>query len=143
MKFTALFFVFVFFVSSSLFSQDPVTGLWRNIDDETGKPKAEIQIYEENGVIYGKVIKLLDKKEPNPLCKKCPAEFKDKPIEGLRIMWGIRREGNKYTDGNILDPKNGNIYKCRIELVEPNKLKVRGFLGISALGRTQYWYRIQ
>ncbi|MCS7205301.1 MAG: DUF2147 domain-containing protein [Leptospiraceae bacterium] len=124
------------------FAQTPV-GLWRNIDDETGKPKAEIEIFEENGVLYGRIVKLLNPSEPNPKCKKCPGEFKDKPIEGLRIMWGLKKTGNEYTGGKILDPNNGNIYSCKMELVEPNKLKVRGFLGVSLLGRTQYWYRIK
>ncbi len=118
-------------------------GLWQNIDDETGKPKAHIQIYEVNGVLYGKIVKLINPDEPNPKCTKCPGEFKDKPVEGLQIMWGLKKDGNEYTGGKILDPKKGNIYSCKIELIEPNKLKVRGFLGVSLLGRTQYWYRIQ
>ncbi len=126
----------------SLLAQSPV-GLWKNIDDETGEAKAEIEIYEQNGILYGKIVKLLKKEEPEPRCTKCPGEFKDKPIEGLQIMWGLKKDGNAYKDGKILDPKKGSIYGCKIELVDANKLKVRGYLGFSALGRTQYWYRIK
>jgi uncharacterized protein (DUF2147 family) len=132
----------IFFIAGSLLAQTPV-GVWKNIDDVTGEAKAHIQIYEENGVLYGKIIKLLKKEEPNPKCTKCPGNFKDQPIEGLQIMWGLKKDGNEYTGGKILDPKTGNIYSCKIELLEPNKLKVRGFLGFSVLGRTQYWYRVQ
>lgn len=140
MKKTILFQIF--FLMGSVFAQSPV-GVWQNIDDETGKPKAHIQIYEVNGVLYGKILKLINPDEPNPKCTKCPGNFKDQPVEGLQIMWGLKKEGNEYTGGQILDPKKGNIYKCKIELVDNNKLKVRGFIGVSLLGRTQYWYRIQ
>lgn len=135
---TLILFLFV----GSLFAQSPV-GLWKNIDDETKEEKAEIEIYEQNGILYGKIVKLLKKEEPNPKCTKCPGQFKDQPIEGLQIMWGLKKEGNEYTGGSILDPKSGKIYGCKIELIDANKLKVRGFLGVSLLGRTQYWYRIK
>lgn len=140
MKKTILFLIF--FLIGSVFAQSPV-GVWQNIDDETGKPKAHIQIYEVNGVLYGKILKLINPDEPNPKCTKCPGNFKDQPVEGLQIMWGLKKEGNEYTGGQILDPKKGNIYRCKIELIDNNKLKVRGFIGVSLLGRTQYWYRIQ
>jgi uncharacterized protein (DUF2147 family) len=134
--------ILTFILAGSLFAQTPV-GTWQNIDDETGKPKAHIEIYEMNGVLYGKIVKLINPDEPNPKCTKCPGEFKDKPVEGLQIMWGLKKDGNEYTGGKILDPKSGNIYSCKIELLGPDKLKVRGFLGVSLLGRTQYWYRLK
>ncbi len=137
-----LFLILMIMGVGGLLAQSPV-GLWKNIDDETGEAKAEIEIYEQNGILYGKIVKLLKKEEPEPRCTKCPGEFKDKPIEGLQIMWGLKKDGNVYKDGKILDPKKGSIYGCNIELVDANKLKVRGYLGFSALGRTQYWYRIK
>ncbi|MFN3604553.1 MAG: DUF2147 domain-containing protein [Leptonema sp. (in: bacteria)] len=140
MKKITIWIIFLFV--GSVFAQSPV-GMWQNIDDETGKPKAQIQIYEQNGILYGKIVKLINPDEPNPKCTKCPGNFKDQPVEGLQIMWGLKKEGNEYTGGNILDPKKGNIYRCKIELVDNNKLKVRGFIGFSLIGRTQYWYRLQ
>ena len=67
---------------------------------------------------------------------------KDKPIEGLVIMKGLEKDGDEYNGGKILDPKNGKYYKCYITLEEANKLKLRGYIGCSLVGRTEYWYRV-
>ncbi|GAB4415787.1 MAG: DUF2147 domain-containing protein [Bacteroidia bacterium] len=132
-----------------LSAQSPV-GVWKTIDDETGKPKSLVQIYEENGKYYGKITKLF--REPNedqdPYCDECDPKdprYKKRVI-GMVILTGLKKESStKWGDGEILDPKNGEVYDCYIELVEPNKLKVRGFIGTwltgSSLGRTQYWHR--
>ena len=66
---------------------------------------------------------------------------KGQKIKGLVIIEDIKKDGDEYNDGTILDPENGKEYKCYLELEEPNKLKVRGYLGFSLLGRTQYWIR--
>ena len=114
-------------------------GTWKTIDDETGKPKSFVQIYEYQGKYYGKVIKLINPSEPNPKCTKCPGQAKDKPIIGLNIMWGLSQDGNEYSGGQIMDPNNGKVYSAKI-WVEGNTLKVRGYLG--PFYRTQTWYRV-
>ena len=73
----------------------------------------------------------------------CDGEDKNKPIEGLVVIKGLNKKGNEYKGGKILDPKSGNLYNCIIILEEKDKLKVRGFIGISLFGRTQYWYRVK
>ncbi len=120
-----------------------VTGKWKTIDDETGEEKSIVEIYQDNGKIYGKVIEILNPARKNATCTECEGADKDKPIEGLVIIRGLEKDGDEYNDGKILDPQNGKLYKCYIELESANKLKVRGYIGFSLLGRTQYWQRIE
>ena len=121
------------------FAQSPV-GTWRTIDDETGKPKSHVEIYEQNGKLYGKITKLLSPSEPNPTCKKCSGAKKGKPIEGLVIIEGLKKDGDEWEDGTILDPSKGKTYDCKIWL-EGDKLKVRGYVAL--FYRTQTWQRVK
>lgn len=127
-------------------AQTPV-GLWKTIDDETGKLKSIVEITEtEEGYLEGTVVEVLHSvMGPNPVCKKCPGEFKDKPVKGLTIMWDVPAEANDGTwgSGQILDPKKGKIYKVKLSLEEDGRLKVRGFIGFSLLGRTQHWIPLE
>lgn len=121
-------------------------GIWKTIDDETNKPKSLVQIYEQNGKLYGKVIKLFREpgEEQDPVCDECDEDdprYKKRVI-GMVILEDLEPDGkDAWSDGEILDPANGSVYGCNIELQGANKLKVRGFIGFSLLGRTQYWYR--
>jgi uncharacterized protein (DUF2147 family) len=119
-----------------------VTGKWKTIDDETGEAKSVVEIYKQNGEIYGKVVEILDPAKRDLTCTECPGADKGKPIMGLVILKGLEKDGDEYNDGTIMDPNNGKVYKCYIELESANKLKVRGYIGFSLLGRTQYWYRV-
>lgn len=119
-----------------------VTGKWKTIDDETGKPKSIVEIYEQNGKLFGKVVEILtDKKEAK--CDKCPGTDKGKPIKGLTIIKGLKKDGSSYSGGTIIDPNSGKEYKCAIKLNGSEKLDVRGYVGIQALGRTQTWIRVK
>ena len=120
-----------------------VVGKWNTIDEVTGKAMSVVEIFEYNNKIYGKVIDILNPKNRNNTCKDCPGEDQNKPILGLIIIKGLVKDGTEYNDGKILDPKTGKLYKCYIELESTNKLKVRGYLGISLIGRTQYWERVK
>lgn len=131
------------FVSCVFYSQDKsVLGKWKTIDDETGEAKSIVEIYEKSGKIYGKVIAILDVVHKNNLCENCSGEDANKPILGLTVIKGLTRDGKEYNSGKILDPKSGKLYQCFITLEKTDKLKVRGYIGISLLGRTQYWQRI-
>ncbi|OGQ60015.1 MAG: hypothetical protein A3J24_12485 [Deltaproteobacteria bacterium RIFCSPLOWO2_02_FULL_53_8] len=119
-------------------------GLWKNIDDETGKPKALIRITDSNGEIKGKIEKLFRAagEEQNPTCDKCEGSRKDQPIVGMTILWGMKPDGEEYGGGQILDPSNGKTYKSKMAFADSNKkLKVRGYIGMPMLGRTQTWVR--
>ena len=128
-------------LSVSIWSQSAI-GTWKTIDDEDGKVKSHVSIYEENGKLFGKVIKLIDPEQT--ICTACKGDKKDKPIEGMQILWDLKGvKSNLWKGGKIMDPKNGKVYKCKIELVDSSTLNVRGFIGFSLLGRTQTWYRLE
>ncbi len=120
-------------------------GRWETIDDETGERKSIVAIWEEDGRLFGRIESLFRQpgEDPNPLCDQCDGERKDQPIIGMTILWDLRRDGNEYSGGHILDPNNGRTYRCRIAVEDGGaKLRVRGFIGFSLLGRTQYWHRV-
>ena len=116
-------------------------GRWKTIDDKTGNPKAIVQIYEDRGKLFGRIEESLNPKA-NKICDKCRDERKGKPIVGLVIMRGLARKGEEYSGGDILDPDNGSVYRCKLKLIDNGqKLSVRGFIGFSLLGRSQVWLR--
>lgn len=134
--------MYTLLLSLFLLLQTPsVEGTWVNIDDETGVAKSEIELYVEQGKLYGRVLRLLQQEDQGKKCVNCKGSDKNKPIEGLLIVRGLSRDDAAWTDGKIMDPANGKSYDCTIRLEDPNTLNVRGFLGFSFLGRTQVWKR--
>ena len=119
-----------------------IVGKWKTIDDETGKEKSIVEIYQVEGKIYAKVDKLLTKGEENKICENCEGANKNKPIKGMVIINGLTKDGDEWNGAKILDPKTGKEYKCYIALENPDKLKVRGYIGFALLGRTQYWHKV-
>ncbi len=134
-----LFFI-LFFIFQISYSQS-IVGNWKTIDDETGKEKSIVEIFEKNGKIFGRILEVLDPEKKNKKCELCEGEDKNKSIQGLVIIKGLTKDEDEYSNGKILDPKNGKLYKCSISLENKDKLKVRGYIGFSLIGRTQYWYR--
>ena len=138
-----LLFCSLSIVAHAADSVSPV-GVWRTIDDKTGKEKSLVRITEINGKFRGTIEKLF--REPNedqtPNCEKCTGDKKNKPVLGMIIMTGLKTDGEMYTGGEILDPANGKTYKCKVWLEDKGKkLNVRGFIGMALLGRTQVWIR--
>ena len=131
--------------AASAMAQDgtPV-GVWKTIDDESGKPKSLVRITESNGELRGKIEKLFREpgEDQNPKCEKCEGALKDQPVIGMTIITGMKKDGNEYNGGQILDPNNGKVYKSKMTLVDGGKkLDVRGYIGVPMLGRTQTWVR--
>ena len=119
-------------------------GLWKTIDDASGKPKSLVRISESNGELSGKIEKLFRpaNEEQNPLCVKCEGAKKDQPLIGLTILQGLKLDGADYSGGTVLDPENGKVYKSKVTLVDDGKkLNLRGYIGVPLLGRTQTWLR--
>jgi uncharacterized protein (DUF2147 family) len=119
-------------------------GVWKNIDDVSGKSRALIRITETNGTLRGTVVKVFPgpDEDQNPKCEKCEGALKDAPIVGLRILSGLKRDGDEYSGGEILDPENGEVYSSAVHLIDGGrKLSVRGYIGVSLLGRSQTWIR--
>lgn len=131
----------MFFVS--VLNAQSVFGKWKTIDDETGKAKAIVNIYEKNGKIFGDIVRVLKESDRDKLCTKCEGERKGQKIEGMTIIENMEKHGDQFEDGTILDPNNGKIYKAKIWLNEdnPNILSVRGYIGF--LYRTQNWVRME
>ena len=122
---------------------DPgIVGRWRTVDDKTGKPRAIVAIWEHNGQYFGKVEANLDPKNARERCDLCKDERKNQPMIGLVILRSLKRTGDEYGGGDILDPDNGTVYRCKARLTEGGKkLIVRGYIGFSLLGRSQTWTR--
>jgi uncharacterized protein (DUF2147 family) len=127
------------FVSVLSFAQ--IEGKWKTIDDETGKAKSIVEITKNSkGQYVGKIVQLLAKPENNT-CVKCTDDRKNKPLIGLEIIRGLKKEGKEFSGGTITDPKTGKTYKCNIKR-EGDKLNVRGYIGFSLIGRTQTWHKV-
>jgi len=131
-------------VSYAQSNLDDITGQWKSIDDVTGRPKSIIEITKENGIYSGKVIHLINPSVPNPICKKCKGDLANKLIKGMVIIKNISKQKDSWSGGTILDPEKGKTYKVKFTLKKNrSKLKVRGYIGIPTIGRTQIWQRVR
>ena len=123
---------------------DPLNGtVWKTIDDKTKQPKAIVKFTEQkNGSLSASIQTILTPGEENA-CKKCEGPYHNKSLKGLRIVQGLKNAGdNSYENGTILDPQSGKTYKLKGQIVEGGKkLELRGFIGVSVLGRNQVWIR--
>jgi len=134
-----IFFLF-FIIFSIVTNAQSIVGEWETFDDKTGTKLSIVEIYKTKDKYFGKITKLYE--DPSDLvCEKCEGDNKNKPIIGLVVLNNLEEDGDEYNNGTILDPNNGETYKCYIELITENKLKLRGYIGFSIIGRTQYWQR--
>jgi uncharacterized protein (DUF2147 family) len=144
MKFLAFIAAAALSISPAFADNTSPVGLWKNIDDVSGKPKALIRITEANGVLQGKIEQLFREpnEDPAPKCDKCDDARKDQPVLGMTILSGLKKDGDEYAGGEILDPNNGKVYKSKMHLTDGGKkLSVRGYIGVPMLGRSQTWVR--
>ncbi|MEO9890901.1 DUF2147 domain-containing protein [Aurantibacter sp.] len=117
-----------------------IIGQWETFDDKTEEKKSVIEIYESNNLFFAKIVESYVS-EKNAVCETCTGKNKNKPIIDLIIIENLKKDKDEFNGGTIMDPENGKTYKCYLELMNTNKLKVRGYLGFSLFGRTQYWLR--
>lgn len=135
-----LFLTFFLIVTYSGQTQT-IFGKWHSTSEETGEVDSVIEVYKKNGKAFAKVIEIKNPKRKNAICDLCTGENKNKPILGLNILTGLEKNGEEWSGGKILDPRSGKIYKCYIKLENENKLKIRGYIGFSLIGKTAYWTR--
>lgn len=118
-------------------------GLWKTIDDQTGQAKSLVRIEQHDGVLTGKVEKILTSGRENAVCEACEGALKNQPIVGMTIIEGLKLDDDQYEGGTILDPNNGKTYKCIVWLDDSGQLNVRGYIGLPLLGRSQVWLRAE
>lgn len=144
LKFSA--FLFGAMLAGSAAAED-LSGLWQQIDDKSGSPKALIEIRKEsNGSFTGKIIKVTPRPgyTPQKTCNSCPAPYTNQPILGMDILTGLKSVNGtaNYDKGRIIDPLSGKVYDAKVRLnANGKRLSLRGYMGVSALGRSQTWIR--
>jgi uncharacterized protein (DUF2147 family) len=104
--------------------------------------KSIVQIREENGKLFGTIEQLFDPPVPHPTCYLCTGPLKDRPLVGLEVLSGFAQDGSRWSGGQVLDPESGKIYSASLSLEDGGKkLRLRGYIGIQLLGRTEHWVR--
>ena len=140
------FFTLLLAMSFSAIAQD-ISGVWKTVDDKTGNPKGLIEIKKMPNQSYvGTILKLFPPVgfEAVDICQKCPAPYTNQPMVGMQVLTGLKfnADTDSYSGGKILDPRIGKMYSVKAKLGNNgNRLKVRGYVGISTLGRNQVWIR--
>lgn len=131
----------VFVLSFSMYSQS-IIGKWKTIDGVSGVEKSIVEIYKENGKLFGKIVDILDPNDKDALCKKCKDDDYNKPLLGLVLIKNMQKDGDYYRKGTIFDPEHGKTFKCRLKITDnQDVLQVRGY--IAFLYATQYWERVK
>jgi uncharacterized protein (DUF2147 family) len=138
-----VFFTALLFVLSITINAQTIFGKWNSKNEETGNIDSIIEVYEKDGKAFAKVIDIKGSERRKALCVQCEDENKNKPILGLNILTGLEKDGEEWSGGSILDPRNGKVYNCYIKLVKSNKLKIRGYIGLALFGKTAYWERAE
>jgi uncharacterized protein (DUF2147 family) len=130
--------------SSAAVAASPA-GSWEIISDQDGKPRVLIELSVVGGKLQGVLTKSLRGEDPNKLCVPCKGTEHNQRIIGMRVLWGLTPsgDGSSWQGGQILDPDSGNVYSAKLsESADGKTITVRGFIGISLLGRTQTWLRV-
>ena len=145
MKLRLTFLVSLTCLGSALLQAQTPVGVWKTIDDATGKEKSLVRITETSGVLSGKVEKGLDPTvKADAKCDECTDNRKGQPIIGMTIIRNVKKGEAVWEGGDILDPNNGKVYRVRLTPSGDNKkLEVRGYFGTPMFGRSQTWVRVE
>lgn len=143
--FSAMIALFVFSYSAFAGTTDSAAGYWKTVDDKTGEVLSVVQIYPAGNTLEGKIVTIMPVlgQKNTDTCVKCKGSLQNKPMLGMRIMWNMQQVSNDtWGRGRVLDPKSGNVYQGTMKLSsDGSKLKLRGYIGVPVLGRSQTWLR--
>jgi uncharacterized protein (DUF2147 family) len=131
--------VAILFGAGPAVAADAPLGTWKTVDEKSGKVVSEVEVYDQGGKLFGKIVRLTEPTDASgkpKLCTKCQGADRDKPIVGLVILKDLSAAGDRYKGGTITDPEDGKVYKSELWR-EGDTLKVRGYLGV--FYRTQTW----
>ncbi len=136
-----LYLTLILLIITNSINSQSIFGKWYSTNEETGEIDSVIEVYKKQEKAFAKIIEIKNSERENAVCDLCKDKNKNKPILGLNILNGLEKDGEEWSGGTILDPRNGNVYKCYIQLVQEDKLKIRGYLGLAIFGKTAYWQR--
>lgn len=135
-----LVFTLLFIAVTLSINSQTIFGKWNSRSD-AGVVDSVLEVYEKNGKAYAKLVQVLNPNRKGARCVNCDGKFKDRLVLGLDILSGLEKDDDEWSGGTIIDPRNGNTYSCYIKLIQANKLKLRGYIGLSLFGKTAYWER--
>lgn len=123
-----------------------VLGEWTVRSDEGGEAQAVIRFTESDGVVTGRIVRVLPTEaypDPSPICADCAGAYRGADLRRVALVRDMRWRDGEFVGGRIVDPKHDRTYRATMRLEGPDRLRVRGYIGVRALGRTQIWERVR